>query len=282
MGRRKRLLGPFADSLRTSELRTASEWCVHASGPVARMADAATAVVDVAGSPITFGELQQSLEARAVVATVEQTVARDLESDSRRLGEGYRGLETTWDALESAVGWAARLRRLLGGPATTSAAERLTSIWLNWSELDTALNHWHRSRDVIVASFLDSRAVEVRSDLNTTFVDASDLLNHLARTIGDIDEWVEYQSTRERLDELNVGGVIDFCESARVAARDVPEVVERACLERWADVVIEEDKRRLGQLRADQLNPILTRVPRARRRADRAGGRKSGRCMQRA
>lgn len=275
-------LGPFADSLCTSELRTASEWCVHASGPVARMADVATAAVDVAGSPITFGELQQSLEARAVVATVEQTVARDLESDSRRLGEGYRGLETTWDALESAVGWAARLRRLLGGPATTSAAERLTSIWLNWSELDTALNHWHRSRDVIVASFLDFRAVEVRSDLNTTFADVSDLLNHLARTIGDIDEWVEYRSTRERLDVLNVGGVIDFCESARVAARHVPDVVERACLERWADVVIVEDKGRLGQLRADQLNPILREF----RELDieliqRAGGRAVAACNAR-
>ena len=275
-------LGPFADSLRASELGTASEWCVHASGPVASMADVATAVVDVAGRPITFGELQQSLEARAVVATAEQTVARNLESDSRQLGEGYRGLETNWDALESSVGWAARLRRLLGGPATTSAAERLTSIRLNWSELDTALNHWHRSRDVIVASFLDSRAVEVRSDLNTTFADVSELLHHLARTIGDIDEWVEYRSARERLDELNVGGVIAFCESARIAARDVPEVVERACLERWADVVIEEDNSRLRQLRADQLDPILREF----RELDaelirRAGGRAVAACNAR-
>jgi hypothetical protein len=104
------LLGPFADSLCTSELGTASEWCVHASGPVACLADAATAVIDVAGSPITFGELQQSLEARGVVATVEQTVARDLESDRRQLGEGYRGLETTWDALDSSASWAAGLQ----------------------------------------------------------------------------------------------------------------------------------------------------------------------------
>jgi hypothetical protein len=275
-------LGPFADSLCASELGIASEWCVHASRQVASMADAATAVVDVAGRPITFAELQQSLEARAVVATAEQTVARDLESDSRQLGEGYQGLETNWDALESSVGWAARLRRLLGGPATTSAAERLTSIRLNWSELDTALNNWHRSRDVIAASFLEYRAVEVRSDLNTTFADVSELLHHFARTTGDIDEWVEYRSTRERLDELNVGGVITFCESARIAARDVPEVVERACLERWADVVIEEDNSRLRQLRADQLDPILREF----RELDaelirRAGGRAVAACNAR-
>ena len=281
-GAAQAFLGPFADSLRTSDLGTASEWCGHASGPVARMADAAIEALEVVGSPITFGELQQSLEARAVVATAEQTVARDLESDSRRLGEGYRGLDTTWDALASSIGWAARLRRLLGGPATTSAAKRLTSIQLNWSELDTALNHWHRSRDVIVANFLDSRAVEVRSDLNTTFVDASDLLNHLVRTTGDIDEWVEHQSTRKRLDELNVGAVIDFCESARVAARDVPQVVERACLERWADVVIEEDNSRLRQLRADQLNPILREFRELDAELiERAGGRAVAACNER-
>jgi hypothetical protein len=281
-GAAQALLGPFADSLRTSELGTASEWCGHASGPVAKMADAAIPALEIVGSPITFGELKRSLEARAVVATVEQTVARDLESDSRRLGEGYRGLDTTWDALESSIGWAARLRRLLGGPAATSAADRLTSVRLNWSELGTALNHWHRSRDVIVANFLDRRAAEVRSDLNTTFMDASDLLNHLARTIGDIDEWVEHLGTRERLDEMNVGVVIDFCESARVAARDMPQVVERACLERWSDVVIEEDNSRLRQLRADQLNPILEEYRELDAELiERAGGRAVAACNER-
>ena len=244
------------------------------------MADAATAVVDVAGRPITFGELQQSLEARAVVATAEQTVARDLESDSRQLGEGYRGLETTWDALESSVGWAARLRRLLGGPATTSAAERLTSIRLNWSELDTALNQLapvtrrHRWR----ASSITGRSKCDRTSTRHSSMPPTCCITSPERS-GDIDEWVEYRSTRERLDELNVGGVIDFCESARVAARDVPEVVERACLERWADVVIEEDNSRLRQLRADQLDPILREF----RELDaelirRAGGRAVAAC----
>jgi very-short-patch-repair endonuclease len=275
-------LGPFADSLSTSELGAASEWCAYATGPVSSLADAGAAVAEVADSPITFGELRQSLDARGLVATVEQTLADDLESDRRQLGEGYRGLETTWDALQSSVNWAAQMRTLLGGPASTSAAERLTSIRLDWSELDTTLDRWHQSREIVVASFFDSRAAEVRSDLNTTFADVVDLLNHLARTIGDIDEWVEYQSARERLNELKMGEVIGFCESTRVGAGDVPGVVERACLERWADVVIEEDRTRLEHLRADQLDPMLREFRELDAELiERAGGRAVAACNER-
>lgn len=251
------LLGTLAETLFTTELQALKTWYGAAVGPLGYLAELGSAVASLAGGPITLGELKQSLEARAVVATIEMTLADDEDHDRRRLGAGYKVLETDWDALDSSIDWAAALRGLLGGPVTPASAERLASVDLNWRDLDGALDGWHRARDIVVGNFIDQRAVEVRSDLGTTFEDVREFLDHLANTIGDIDVWVEFQRARELLAALKVGGVVDFCESGRAAASEVPEIVERACLERWADAVIEEDRGRLRQLRADQLDPLV-------------------------
>lgn len=250
-------LGPVAGTLAHADLDALRLWCDRACGPIEILADTASIVIDLAGRPVSFTELEACLEARSMVAKVESTLAATRSDDQRELGESYQGVDTNWDALASAIAWTAQLRELLGHVLTHAAARRLASVELDWRVIEAALNEWHRSRDVVLANFLSARAGELRSDLDTTFSDAEDLLHHFSATVGDVDEWVEFQTARENLRQLGVGGVIDFCESTRVGSEQVSEIVERACLERWADLVIEGDRGRLRQLRADQLDPVL-------------------------
>ena len=233
------------------ELGALSNWSIAASRPLGEVAEIASTVAGVTAQQISLGALRHCLEARADAARVEDALASNEAEDRRRLGTAYQVLETDWDRLGSSIDWAAELRRLLGGPVTVASAERLVSVRLSRAELDAALDDWHRARGIVAANFVDARAAEVGSDLGTTFEDALDLLSHFATTIGDIDEWVEFQRARDALEQLKVGGVIDFCETAHVNASEVPLVVERACLERWADAVIDEDRGRLRHLRAD-------------------------------
>lgn len=275
-------LGQSSQPLEVAPLDFVAEWSVQALTPLKMLVDAASALGEVAGRPLQFEELERCFEARSTVTTIEGTFAAHWEADRSKLGEAYQGLDTNWDALESAIDWTARLREMLGSPASLAIAERLAEVELNWSELDAALDDWHRSRDVILANFAAARAEEVRSDLNTTFSDAIDLLNHLAATIADVDEWIEFRRARDLLVDLDVREVIDFCESARIQASEVPEIVERACLERWADAIIEEDRHRLGHLRADQLNPVLDQFRELDRELiSRAAGRVIASCNQR-
>jgi very-short-patch-repair endonuclease len=251
------LRGPFAELLMGRELDVVAAWCSRAAGPVDALADAGSTVTALAGPAVGLAELERCLEARVAVAKAEVALTSEMDGDRGKLGESYHGLQTNWDALDYSIDWSARLRGLLGGPVSSATAERLASIEHDWGVLDAALNTWHRSRDVVRANFLEPRASDLRSDMDTTFADAAELLSHLSSTIGDIDEWVEFQRAHQNLEELKVAGVLGFCESERIAAEKVAEVFERACLESWADAAMDQDRSRLGQLRAEQLDPML-------------------------
>jgi very-short-patch-repair endonuclease len=251
------VLGSHLGMIYTANLETAAQWCGGALSAVTELVRVSHEVGSLATRPITLGELKSCADARAEIAAAGGRLRQAEESDRRVLGSAYQVLETNWDLLDSSVDWTAQLRQLIGDPLTTASAQRLTSVDPNAQELDTALNDWHRSREVVVSNFLDQRAGEVRTDLDTTFEDAQELLTHLVASLSDIDEWVEFDKASRALAELRVGGVIEFCEKIRVMASEVPSVVERACLERWADTIIDEDQGRLGQLRADQLDPLV-------------------------
>jgi hypothetical protein len=251
------LLGLFTDSLSSRECDSAAEWCRNAARPLTQIADVAMTLSEVCERPVAYGEVKRVLEIRLSADSAEKAIDGHLEEDQSDLGMGYQGFGTNWDALSSSLDWAARLRGLLDGPVSPAVADRLTSVTLDWAELAAAAAAWKRERDVISSYFLEPRAIEVRNDLSTTFADAFEFLEHLGQTVADIDEWSEYQRCREQLAELKVSPVIDFCETTRVGSAQVASVVERACLEAWADAVILEDQDRLKHLRAEQLDLIV-------------------------
>ncbi len=251
------MLGPFADRLTIAEIEAAGAWCRDAGDPLGRVADVAIVLPQLSGRPLTFSQAQRALHARAGAALIETTISQAFDADRSLLGNLYEGLQTNWEALRAAAEWTSGFRTLVGEPISSGAAQRVRTLELNWSELDDALADWYRTRDVVLDNFVQERCDELRSDLDTTFADAKQLLAALNETLGDIDEWVEHQSAREELRNLNAAEVIGFCTSNRVASDDVPRIVERACLERWADAVIDEDMARLKHLRADQLDPIV-------------------------
>jgi very-short-patch-repair endonuclease len=251
------VLGSFADQLTSAELETAAAWCRDASDALGPVADVAIVLPQLSGRPLTFSQAWRALDARTGAALIEATVSEAFDADRSLLGNLYDGLQTNWEALRAAVEWTSEFRALVGEAISSGAAQRIQTIELNWSELDDALAGWYRARDVVLDDFAQERCDELRSDLDTTFADAEQLLASLEATLGDIDEWVEHQSALEQLRRLNVAEVISFCASIRVASDDVSRIVERACLERWADAVIGEDMARLKQLRADQLDPIV-------------------------
>jgi very-short-patch-repair endonuclease len=269
------LFGAFAETLLTTELQLLASWCTSALSPLGDLAEEASIVADVAGRSVTMEELRRWLDARAQVATIEATLSENADDDRKQLGVEYQVLDTNWDLLDASMDWTAALRQLLPADVTPGSAERLVSVDLDWNEVNEALDDWHRARDGVVAIFTDERAVEVRSDLGTTFQEAQELLDHMVATIGDIDEWVEFQRARAALQQLKVGNVIDYCESARVVASEVSDVVERACLERWADAVIDEDMGRLRQLRSDQLDPVVVEFRELDRELIRRAGSKA-------
>jgi very-short-patch-repair endonuclease len=225
--------------------------------PVRAVAEVGSLAASLADRPISIDELQTVLVARSVVEQIETAILKNEGFDRAELGESYEGLNTRWEVLESALEWAEKLRGLLSGPVSPAAAQRLASLEVDWQHFEMLLSGWERAVGVVVSNFVHGRAVEVRSDLASTFDDAAELLHHLGSTVADIDEWVDFTRSLQALAQVGVKDVIDFCVDARLPSSQVRDVVERACLESWADAVIDGDMSRLRHLRAEQLDPTV-------------------------
>ncbi len=247
----------FADRVAQTDLETAAESCTDMAGVLVEAATVTAPVLGLADPGVTMKAVQELVAARAEVAQLEDATASTFTNDQTILGDRYTGLDTDWAEITAALEWASGLRELNGGPLSGPAAERAQTADVRSSDLDQALISWFHARDRVLAYFADWRASALRAELDSRFSDVTELLETLQETIGDIEEWVEYCRARERLDELALSEVASFCETHRIPAEALADVVERACLESWLDSILRTDAVRLGQVRAEQLNPIV-------------------------
>lgn len=251
------MLDGFADLLLSAELEAASAWCGDVAPRIGEIAEEAMRLAQLSAQPLSVGEVRRLLEARALAESIDKSISSGLAEDQALFGSTYVGLGTDWNGLRNAIEWTTKLRTLLGGDVPSSTAARLQEVCPDVTELDAALSEWYRRRDDVVENFEEPHADEMRNDLDTLFADADELLGTLQDTVGDIDEWIEHVRAQRGLRELGMGEVIEFCVRHRTPADDTPHIVDRACLERWIDSVMEEDSDRLQYLRADQLDPIV-------------------------
>lgn len=202
-------------------------------------------------------EAAQVLEDRAAVAEIEQALETHLSADGTLLGAAYRGVDTDWKVLEISTEWARELRVLVGRSLTEESVVTFLSANVSSRELDSSLARFGRARAAITANFMDEEARTLSRDFATTFDEVRELVEHLAATVSDVDEWAEYSQACDELKLSGVAAPLAFAIEQRVPASQLTAVIERAVLGTYADVVIESERARLGSLRSDQLDSVL-------------------------
>jgi very-short-patch-repair endonuclease len=214
-------------------------------------------VDSVSARALTVHEAHAALDESAQLNQLETELENTFTTDQQQLGLEYKGAETDWAALDDSLEWAATLRSFVGGGVGHEVATKLLSVSIPAAELSQCLNAWLSRRDEICANFQPERREEVKDDLATTVGDARELLRLMGETVADIEVWFDYTEARDKLLSLGAREPIEYCEAHAVEAEEVPLVLERAMLERWAECVIKADKKRIGSVRADQLNNVV-------------------------
>ena len=251
-------LGPdLAASVLANPLESGAEHLRDLAELIGPISAAQERVDLVAKRELAADETVQVLALRTRLDAHEQALAESMPSDQAELGDAYLGLDTEWGDLESRVSWAAELCELLDWSVDEDAAARMQSSQIPPDELGEPLVRWKAARAAIAANFDERRGHEVQGDLMTTVEDARLLLADLGETVGDIEEWFDYSRERERLKELGIAEPLEFCESERVPRSELPSLIERAVLERWADAVIELDHDRIGPVRRQALEKVI-------------------------
>ena len=157
-------------------------------------------------------------------------------------GDLYAGGETDVTALRAALDWARRLRTMITGgtgpltPAHLKAAESAVPT----PRLPAADEAWRQARDALMAAFDPDRRADLVTELDD-YDDTADLLTVMFDDTGGRDEWHTYQAARASLAAHGLDVAVDFCIAEHVDPAQVPQVIERALLQEWAEHHIRTD-----------------------------------------
>ena len=239
------------------DVRSMAAWCErHATeltGPLKDL-DHVTTVLD---RDVTLGQAQALLTSAREIQASEATLVATRTADEHLLGSLYRGEATNWSALTEALSWAQRVRTTLSGPLTPSVAANLSSLTLTSEHVGARIGEWERARDSVAAFFQPTRAHQLSAELGTDLDGAAGLLTEMAATsTHDIDEWGLLEQERQWLSACGLGPVIDAAHTARIDATCVPDTVEHALLQAWADETVRIDDR-LQRYRAAQRDGLV-------------------------
>lgn len=262
--RARSLLGNQTDAVMAAPLQDVASWARGLSGSADALAQLLQRASATAGRDLDLGTIRRVVEDRARVHDLEDHVATERSTDGQMLGSRYDGIETDWTGLTDDVTWVVRVREIVGGALDAESARALMASDLLADPLREALGVWEKRRNAVGESFTESRAEELRWDLEVSHRDGAELIRHLRSSLADVDEWFAFARATEELSQSGLEPVVSFCVDHRVDRGSVTGVVERSLLEACIDAIIRSDGR-LRRFRQEDREQVLTEF----RRLDR-------------
>ena len=199
-------------------------------------------VSEVAGRQLTFVQARHLVALREAADAAHERLAAQDAAFRDVCGDLYAGGETDVTALRAALDWARRLRTMLTGgagpltPAHLKAAESAVPT----PRLPAADDAWRQARDSLMAAFDPDRRADLVTELDD-YADTADLLTVMFDDTGGRDEWHTYQAARASLAAHGLDLAVDFCIAEHVEPAQVPQVIERALLQEWAEYHLRTD-----------------------------------------
>ncbi|ACZ22318.1 hypothetical protein Sked_24040 [Sanguibacter keddieii DSM 10542] len=216
-------------------------------------------IAAVAGANLTVASACTALERAGAASDAEAEVLNSYADDRLDLGAAYTGLDTDWDALESALEWAEKVRALVGTSVSPASADRFFSPTLASTDLAPTLTRWVTARDRLVSSFAPSRGTDLLADLDSDLDEASMLLDDMVKTsTTEIDTWLRFTESVDWLENNELRELVDEMAREKTPSDQVALVVRRAVIEAWVDAVSAED-RRLSDYRPDDRDALVSR-----------------------
>ncbi|HKA69147.1 MAG TPA: DUF3320 domain-containing protein [Actinomycetes bacterium] len=199
-------------------------------------ADQAGRLSGAVGRPLTLGEAANILAAQAAARAAHAALAGRADEYTRVCQALYRGAATDTAAMQHAVAWTERARTIRSGtdtPFTATQVEALDTATATPLLADAAAG-WQRVAPAVLAGFEPFRRVDLARELDD-YTDAADLIAALRADSRGRDEWLAYTAARSALAARGLTVAIDFCESERLPAAQIPQVITKSVLQEWAD-----------------------------------------------
>ena len=200
------------------------------------------AVGEVTGRPLTFGQARQLVALGDAAQSAHARLAARDAIFQDLCGQLYAGAATDVRALRDALEWARRLRAMItggSGPLTPAHLNAVESA-VPTDRLAKAADVWHEACTALLAAFSPQRRPELAAEFDD-YQGGDELLEAMFNDTSGRDEWHAYQAALASLAAHGMDAAVDFCIDERTEPTQVPQVIERALLQEWADYQLRAD-----------------------------------------
>jgi hypothetical protein len=218
-------------------------------GPLNRFAALADPVLSKTAAPppdtaALLADLQDAEKQRALEAAQETEAARWRE----RLGPGFQGVSTDWEALKRSLNWVQRLRGLFAEQQAGSLPENVRRIAVGETSPPS-------SRELRAAREQASHALhslEIRFDAPGPLWNGKKVaelapeeqqrwLQVLRERVGQLADWSDWRSLHRRFEHLGLSAYWEDLQKADVPAGQLPDVFLKSALGSWVESVLQQD-----------------------------------------
>ena len=213
---------PITDAVTWLTEHTAA---LHAAAETIRAYDLAT------GRTLDYAEAVRLAELRAAAE----------QADAAAHGRTEEMLEGDPAALTASVAWAARARKLAGGPLTEAQAVALREL-SPVPGLAERAEEWLEASAAVLGGFAPQRQPGLRERF-ADYRQAGALLRRLRDDSSGQEEWFACLDARDVLAAHGLDAAVEFCVDQRMDRTQIPPVLERALLHGWVDAVVRADTR---------------------------------------
>jgi hypothetical protein len=238
-------------------LTDAVSWLRAQLGPLRASADRARAVTGAVGHPVTVEQATHLLDLRAAADAAHARLAERAPHYQDHLGALYQGVGTDLGVARAALDWTARVRSLCWVKDVPLAPMQVKALVTATPTpaLTEAAADWQAARQAVLDAFDPTRQADLAGELDD-YAEAADVLQALTADPGGQQEWFAHQQARAELDAAGLSTAIEFCIEERIPAEQVPEVLDRALLQEWADHVLAADPA-LRTVRAEDRDALV-------------------------
>ena len=217
-------------------ITAAADWLRAHLAPLHTASAFSERMSEAAGRQLTFGQARQLVALReAADAAHAELTSRDAVF-AELCGRLYAGTQTDVAALSAALEWARGLRAMITGgpgpltPAHLKAAESAVPA----AGLAEAAAAWQAACASLADAFGPERRHALAAELDD-YEDGTAVLEAMFNDTTGRDEWHAYQAARASLAAFGLTEAADFCVAQHVPAARVPQVIEGAVLQGWAE-----------------------------------------------
>ena len=233
---------PCPQELLGGSIRDAIDWLRPHLAPLETATAFTRAVSDAIGRPLTADQARHIMVLRREADTAHERLTEHSAEFSDTFGELYIGPETDIRDIRLALEWARSLRSSVNGADVPLIPAQIKAIdtAVPTGNLPAAAESWNQARNALLEAFDADRRQDLAAELDE-YEDGADLIEALRQDTGGQDEWHSYQRARKALARYRISAAIDFCISDRLPSEQVPQVIERALLQEWAEHQLKTD-----------------------------------------